>query len=56
MHKFSDKKLEELLKHLKCREDELKNFGYYSTDRKNEYIEYERETELRDSESISLRK
>jgi len=33
VHKFSNKELSELLKHLKCREDELKNFGYYSVAR-----------------------
>ncbi len=55
VHKLSDEQLEKLLEHLGCSEDELANFGYYKTDKANEYIEYESETELRDSETIPLK-
>ncbi|NOZ91081.1 MAG: SAM-dependent DNA methyltransferase [Epsilonproteobacteria bacterium] len=54
LHKLNLEKLNKLLEHLKCKEEELEDFGYYKTDKENEYIEYERETELRDSESIPL--
>jgi type I restriction enzyme M protein len=52
--KISGEKLEKLLGHLGCEENELTNFGYYPTDIENEYIEYEAETDLRDSENIPL--
>ncbi len=54
VHKLSNDKLKTLLKHLKCKEDELENFGYYKTKNKNEYIEYEAHTDIRDSENIPL--
>ena len=55
-HKFSDEKLKELQEHLGCTQEELLNFGYYPTEKKNEYLEYESDTDLRDSESIPLLK
>ena len=51
--KIDKKKLENLLTHLKCGVSELENFGYFK--KKNEYIEYESDSELRDSENISLK-
>ena len=54
LHKLSNEKKATLLEHLKCKENELENFGYYKTEKKNEYIEYEAYTELRDSENIPL--
>ena len=53
--KISDDKLEKLLDHLGCEENELSYYGYYKTNKTNEYIEYEADTELRDSESIPLK-
>jgi len=44
-----------LLTHLKCSADELENFGYYKGDKKDEYIEYENDSDLRDSENIALK-
>jgi len=44
-----------LLEHLGCKESELCDFGYFPTDREDEYIEYESESELRDSENIPLK-
>ncbi len=55
IHKFDEKKLNKLLEHLKCKEDELLNFGYYPTKNTNEFIEYESYLELRDSENIPLK-
>src|SRR5690606_17369988 len=47
-------KLDQLLHHLGCAVDQLPLFGYYPTGAKNEYITYETESDLRDSEQISL--
>ena len=59
--KLSGSKLEELLSHLGCSQDQLADFGYYSTsacgDGKNsagEFITYEPSSDLRDSESVPL--
>ena len=50
--KLTATKLETLLKHLGCEEKDLADFGYFKTD--DGYIEYESDTELRDSENIPL--
>jgi type I restriction enzyme M protein len=53
-------KLEQLLDHLGCRESELADYGYYPTDDKGKsgegwYIEYETESDLRDTENVPLK-
>lgn len=53
--KINKEKLENLLTHLKCNAEELENFGYYKGDKKDEYTLYESDSELRDSENISLK-
>lgn len=53
--KISGDKKDKLLNHLECEEDELINYGYYPSDKKDEYIEYEADTDLRDSENIPLK-
>ncbi|KIM13253.1 MAG: DNA methylase [Sulfurovum sp. FS08-3] len=53
--KISDDKLEKLCENLGCKESELKDFGYYKTQNKHEYMEYESDTDLRDSENIPLK-
>jgi type I restriction enzyme M protein len=53
--KISGDKLDILLDHLDCDEDDLSNYGYYKTDKKDEYIEYESDTDIRDSENIPLK-
>lgn len=53
--KISGDKLDKLLNHLDCEEDALSNYGYYKTDKKDEYIEYESDTDQRDSENIPLK-
>jgi len=52
--KISGEKKEQLLEHLTCKENELAHFGYFATGKKDEFVEYESETELRDSENIPL--
>lgn len=53
--KFTDKELDELLKHLNCKEIELADYGYFATDKKGEYIQYETESDLRDTENVPLK-
>ena len=56
--KFKQDKLDELLGHLNCTVDDLPDYGYYPTDstrqQKNEFITYEPNSDLRDSESVPL--
>lgn len=53
--KLSGDKLEQLLAHLGCTVAELGDYGYFATDKKGEYIEYETESDLRDSENVPLK-
>lgn len=53
--KISGEKLEKLCENLGCKESELKDFGYYPTGKKDEFVEYESDTDLRDSENIPLK-
>ncbi len=52
---LTGKKLAELLAYLACSEADLPQFGYYPTAKKGEYIEYETESELRDTENVPLK-
>lgn len=54
--KLSGDKLDELMERYGCTEARLPDFGFYPTDKKNEYITYEASSDLRDSESVSLLK
>ncbi|MCR9261209.1 MAG: type I restriction-modification system subunit M [Pseudomonadaceae bacterium] len=54
--KLSDDKLASLLEHLDCTEDQLPDYGYYSTDNPSEYITYEPSSDLRDAESVPFNK
>lgn len=53
--KISGEKLEKLLEHLGCEKEHLADFGYYPTGKKDEFVEYESDTDLRDSENIPLK-
>jgi type I restriction enzyme M protein len=53
--KLIGEKLSSLLEHLGCDKAELSNFGYFPTDKAGEYILYETESDLRDSENIPLK-
>lgn len=52
--KLSGDKLDKLLDHLGCRVDQLPDFGYYPSGKAHEYIIYETQTDLRDSENVPL--
>ncbi len=53
--KLTGDKLEKLLAHLDCTETELANYGYYTTGKKGEFITYETESDLRDTENVPLK-
>jgi len=56
--KLKQEKLDELLNHLDCKQEDLADFGYFAAnkaDKPNEYIVYESNSDLRDSESIPLK-
>ncbi len=53
--KLTGEKLKEVLEHLACKENQLADYGYYLTDKKGEYLEYETESDLRDTENIPLK-
>jgi type I restriction enzyme M protein len=55
IHKISGKKLDELLAELSCSRDQLHDFGYWPTDTKGEYVEYESDSDLRDTENVPLK-
>ena len=53
--KIKDEKREQLLDFLDCEQEELPDYGYYPTDKPNEYIQYETESDLRDYENVPLK-
>jgi len=53
--KFTPEKLSQLLERLGCSENQLSNFGYFPTPKKLEYLEYETESDLRDTENVPLK-
>lgn len=52
--KLTGEKLAEVLKLNDCTEAQLADHGYYPTGKKGEYIQYETESDLRDTENIPL--
>lgn len=57
--KLKGDKLTDLLEHLNCTEAQLPDFGYYPTgtpgrDKPGEYLEYETESDRRDTENVPL--
>jgi len=52
--KLSGSKLDELLDHLGCLQEQLADFGFYPSGKSGEYITYEPSSDLRDSESVPL--
>ena len=52
--KLNGDKLEQLLQHLDCTLEQLPDFGYYPSGKKDEYLVYETQTDLRDSENVPL--
>lgn len=55
VHKLIGKKLEELLVELGCTQQQLPDYGYWPGSSKGEYIEYESESDLRDTENVPLK-
>lgn len=53
--KLQGEKLENLLAHLGCTESELADYGYNATSKKGEFLQYETESDLRDSENVPLK-
>lgn len=53
--KLQGEKLENLLAHLGCTESELADYGYYATAKKGEFLQYETESDLRDTENVPLK-
>lgn len=53
--KLTGDKLEEVLKLQDCIETQLPDHGYYPTGKKGEYVQYEADSELRDSENVPLK-
>lgn len=53
--KLTGDKLAQLLAHVGCKENELADYGYFATDKKGEYLEYETESDLRDTENVPLK-
>ena len=53
--KLSGEKLEKLLSHLNCKETQLADYGYFQTAKKGEYLTYETESDLRDTENVPLK-
>ncbi len=54
VQKLSGDKLDALLTRYDCRVEDLPNYGYFPTGKPNEYITYETNGDLRDSESVPL--
>jgi type I restriction enzyme M protein len=52
--KLTGDKLAEVLQIQDCTETQLADHGYYPTGKKGEYLQYETESELRDTENIPL--
>ncbi len=55
IQKISGKNLDQLLEHLGCSIEQLPDYGYYPGDKKDEFIIYESESDLRDFENVPLK-
>ena len=53
--KLAGDKLKQLLERLGCRKEQLADFGYYPTGKAKEYLQYETDSDLRDTESVPLK-
>ena len=53
--KLSGDKLNQLVEKLDCTEKDLPNYGFYPTAKKGEYLTYETESDLRDTENVPLK-
>lgn len=55
VHNLNAKKLGELLGKLGCEEASLADYGYWPTGKAGEFIEYETDSDLRDTENVPLK-
>lgn len=55
VHKLDEKTQKELLEKVGCTKEQLPDYGYYPTEKKNEWIEYEGDSDLRDNENVPLK-
>lgn len=53
--KLAGDKLKKGLNHLGCSENQLAEYGIFPTNKKGEYIQYESESDLRDTENVPLK-
>ncbi|WP_304063635.1 type I restriction-modification system subunit M [Pedobacter glucosidilyticus] len=53
--KLQSEKLDQLLAHLGCKEEDLADYGYFATSKKGEFLTYESESDLRDTENVPLK-
>ncbi|MEZ5690512.1 MAG: class I SAM-dependent DNA methyltransferase [Rickettsiales bacterium] len=54
-HKLAGAKLEELLEKLGTEKQHLADYGYWPTGKDGEYLEYETDSDLRDTENVPLK-
>lgn len=52
--KLTRDELQQLLDHLGCVENQLADFGFYATGKPGEWLSYESESDLRDTENVPL--
>ena len=55
VHKLTDSKMDDLLTELNTTAEDLPDHGYWPTGHVGEYIEYEADSDLRDSENVPLK-
>ncbi len=55
IHKFKDEALSDLLLELDTSEERLQDFGYWTGKKPGQWIEYESDSELRDTENVPLK-
>lgn len=55
VEKLAGEKLADLCLFLGCEQEQLADYGYYATGKNNEYIIYETEGDLRDTENVPLK-
>jgi type I restriction enzyme M protein len=53
--KLSGEKLDQLLYQFDCTVEDLPNYGYYPTAKKGEFVTYETDSDLRDTENVPLK-
>ena len=55
VHKLAGSKLQAVLDELRITADKLADYGYWPTEKAGEYLEYDTDSELRDTENVPLK-